>query len=49
MNFISTNPATGDRIAEYPEQTVAEVEQIVATANAAHRDWSRCRCRSAPK
>ena len=40
MKFISTNPATGAQIAEYPEHSAAEVEAIVATAHAAHRSWS---------
>lgn len=40
MNFVSTNPATGVKIADYPEQSAAEVEAIMATAHAAHRTWS---------
>ena len=40
MKFISTNPATGAQIADYPEHSAAEVDAIVATAHAAHRSWS---------
>lgn len=40
MLFTSTNPATGIKIADYPEHTPTEVESIVATASAAHRSWS---------
>lgn len=40
MIFTSTNPTTGEKIADYPEHTAAEVERIVANAAAAHRPWS---------
>jgi succinate-semialdehyde dehydrogenase / glutarate-semialdehyde dehydrogenase len=37
--FTSTNPATGDVIATYPELTAAEVDAALDRAQAAYRDW----------
>ncbi|WP_380175983.1 NAD-dependent succinate-semialdehyde dehydrogenase [Kineococcus sp. DHX-1] len=36
-----TNPATGEVVATYPSTTDAELEQALAAATSAHRDWSR--------
>lgn len=37
--FTSTNPATGDVIATYPEMTGAEVESALARAAAGYAEW----------
>lgn len=39
MPFISTNPATGDVIAQYPAHTGADVEARLARASAAYAEW----------
>jgi len=39
MPIESINPATGEKIAEYPEMTAEEVAAIVGRAHDAWRDW----------
>ncbi len=39
MPFISTNPATGEILAEYPVTTAAELEERLETAGAAFGTW----------
>jgi succinate-semialdehyde dehydrogenase/glutarate-semialdehyde dehydrogenase len=39
MALVSVNPATGKRIAVYRNHTTAEIEQSLARAAAAQRDW----------
>jgi acyl-CoA reductase-like NAD-dependent aldehyde dehydrogenase len=40
MSFESRNPATGDVIAQYPENTAVEVETCLARAWAGWKSWS---------
>jgi acyl-CoA reductase-like NAD-dependent aldehyde dehydrogenase len=40
MSFESRNPATGEVIAQYPENTAAEVETCLARAWAGWKSWS---------
>jgi succinate-semialdehyde dehydrogenase/glutarate-semialdehyde dehydrogenase len=39
--YAVTNPATGERVAEYPTIGDAALADAVATADRAHREWSR--------
>jgi succinate-semialdehyde dehydrogenase/glutarate-semialdehyde dehydrogenase len=39
MRFVTTNPATGRRLASYPGHTPAAVERAVARAAASQRRW----------
>ena len=39
--YAVINPATGERIAEYPTIDDAALADVVATADRAHREWSR--------
>jgi len=41
MNVITVNPATGERLAEYPQQDAAATAAVLARAVAAGRSWSR--------
>ncbi len=41
MPFLSTNPATGEVIAEYPTLTSGELEERLATAQAGYERWRR--------
>ncbi|MEW6321618.1 MAG: NAD-dependent succinate-semialdehyde dehydrogenase [Acidobacteriota bacterium] len=40
--LTSVDPATGERIAEYPEMTPAEVDAALASARVAFDAWRRC-------
>ncbi|WP_449277863.1 NAD-dependent succinate-semialdehyde dehydrogenase [Leucobacter sp. GX24907] len=40
-NYAVTNPATGEIVKEYPTATAADVEQALASAQAAYSDWAR--------
>ncbi|WP_040163860.1 NAD-dependent succinate-semialdehyde dehydrogenase [Microbacterium gorillae] len=40
-DYVVTDPSTGQRVAEYPTATAAEVEQAVAIAHEAFAGWSR--------
>ncbi|BDV31515.1 NAD-dependent succinate-semialdehyde dehydrogenase [Microbacterium terricola] len=40
-DYAVINPATGERLAEYPTFTDAQVEDAVASAKSAFDDWSR--------
>jgi succinate-semialdehyde dehydrogenase / glutarate-semialdehyde dehydrogenase len=50
MTIISVNPATGERLAEYPQHTAAEIDAMLERVAAAQRRWSgidietRARC-----
>jgi succinate-semialdehyde dehydrogenase/glutarate-semialdehyde dehydrogenase len=39
LAYRSVNPATGELLDEFPTATGAEVEEALATADAAHRTW----------
>ena len=39
--YAVVNPATGDTVKTYPQISDAELEQVVAAADEAHRTWSR--------
>ena len=39
MSFVAVDPASGVRIAEVPFDSTPSVEQKVASAHAAYRDW----------
>ena len=39
--YAVTNPATGERVGEYPTISDAALADAVATADRAHREWSR--------
>ncbi len=39
--YAVVDPATGDVVREYPTATDAQIEQAVAAAAAAYRDWSK--------
>ncbi|WP_029116645.1 NAD-dependent succinate-semialdehyde dehydrogenase [Mycobacterium sp. URHB0044] len=39
--YAVVDPATGDVVREYPTATDADIEQAVAAAAAAYRDWSK--------
>ncbi|BDZ61735.1 succinate semialdehyde dehydrogenase [NAD(P)+] Sad [Demequina sediminis] len=41
MTYAVVNPATGERLAEYPTMTEADVESALAAADGAFRGWSR--------
>jgi succinate-semialdehyde dehydrogenase/glutarate-semialdehyde dehydrogenase len=41
MSLVSTNPATGDKIASYPEMNAAEVETALAAAATTFESWRR--------
>lgn len=41
MGVVTVNPATGEKLAEYPRQDAAEVAAVLARAVAAQRDWAR--------
>ncbi|MGE0552893.1 MAG: NAD-dependent succinate-semialdehyde dehydrogenase [Gemmatimonadales bacterium] len=41
MSFVSINPATGKRVAEYQATTPAEVRQAIKTADQAQRAWRK--------
>jgi succinate-semialdehyde dehydrogenase/glutarate-semialdehyde dehydrogenase len=41
MGVVTVNPATGERLAEYPRQDAAQVAAVLARSVAAGRDWSR--------
>ena len=38
--YVVVNPATGETVARYPTATDEQIEQAVAAAAAAHREWS---------
>jgi succinate-semialdehyde dehydrogenase / glutarate-semialdehyde dehydrogenase len=40
-DYAVVNPATGERLAEYPTATDAQIEEAVASAKAAFDGWSR--------
>ena len=42
-DYAVTNPATGELVKTYPTITDAELEDAIATADEAHREWSRDR------
>ena len=39
--YAVVDPSTGDLVKEYPTATDKQIEQAIAAANTAHRDWSR--------
>src|SRR6478735_6725325 len=39
--YAVTNPATGERVEEYPTISDAALSDAVAAADRAHREWSR--------
>ena len=39
--YAVTNPATGERVKEYPTISDAALADAIATADRAHREWSR--------
>src|SRR3954447_1080090 len=39
--YAVTNPATGERVEEYPTISDADLATAIATADRAHREWSR--------
>ena len=39
--YAVTNPATGERVEEYPTISDAALADAIATADRAHREWSR--------
>ena len=39
--YAVTNPATGERLAEYPTITDQELEGVIESATHAYRDWAR--------
>jgi succinate-semialdehyde dehydrogenase/glutarate-semialdehyde dehydrogenase len=41
MSLISIDPATGERVAEYPEMTADEVDAAVAEADRRFHEWKR--------
>lgn len=41
MSVVTVNPATGDKLAEYPHQNAAQVGAVLARSVAAGREWSR--------
>jgi succinate-semialdehyde dehydrogenase/glutarate-semialdehyde dehydrogenase len=41
MGVVTVNPATGEKLAEYPRQDAAQVAAVLARAVEAGRDWSR--------
>ena len=41
IEYAVTDAATGERIAEYPSITPDELQEAIASATRAHRDWSR--------
>jgi succinate-semialdehyde dehydrogenase / glutarate-semialdehyde dehydrogenase len=41
MSYAVTNPATGETVKTYPTITDAELEAAIASADEAHRTWSR--------
>lgn len=41
MGVVTVNPATGEKLAEYPRQDAAQVAAVLARSVAAGRDWSR--------
>lgn len=41
MGVVTVNPATGEKLAEYPRQDAAQVAAALARAVEAGRDWSR--------
>ena len=40
-DYAVINPATGETLASFDTFTDAQIEEAVAAADAAHRDWSR--------
>ena len=40
-DYAVTNPATGERVKEYPTIGDAELANVIAAADRAHREWSR--------
>lgn len=40
MSLVTVNPATGKRLATYPETTPAAIERALRRATAAQREWS---------
>jgi succinate-semialdehyde dehydrogenase / glutarate-semialdehyde dehydrogenase len=38
--FISINPANGQKVAEYPAHSSAEIDQIISQASIAYQQWS---------
>ena len=40
-DYAVTNPATGELVEEYPTITDAALADAIATADRAHREWSR--------
>lgn len=41
MGVVTVNPATGERLAEYPHQDPAQVGAVLARAVASGREWAR--------
>jgi succinate-semialdehyde dehydrogenase/glutarate-semialdehyde dehydrogenase len=41
VHLVSTNPATGEELAVYPQHTDAQVELLIGCANGAFRGWRR--------
>lgn len=41
MNYAVTNPATGEVVKEYPTATDAEIQDALASAQAAYQNWGR--------